>query len=194
MEYSDIVQLIDTDPVVQTLLELPLAMRLAYLGLDGHPRAVPITIVWDGKAFVFATPASTYKVKAIAANPKVGFTLDIGPGRTAAEARARVTAALGPPIAHYVPMGIVGRGTASIEIEQGLSQVHIDASRRMINDDKTWQAWARSESEHQTEMAVISIIPTYVRVHDFINRFPPPAKMNALAYLGDKSPSENSAG
>jgi hypothetical protein len=182
VDYPEIVHLIDNDPVVQTLLELPLPMRLAYLGLDGHPRSIPITHLWDGKAFVFATPTSTYKVRALRAHPQVGFSLDIGPGRTAAEARVKVSMKLGLPVAEFVPLGFLGRGIAEIEIVPGLAQVHVEAARRMLADDEKLEQWAAAEREYQKEMAVISIKPTHVRVIDFVTRFPPPAKLNHLAY------------
>jgi Pyridoxamine 5'-phosphate oxidase len=184
MDYPEIVHLLNTDPVVQTLLKLPIPMRLAYVGLDGHPRAVPITHLWDGRAFVFVTPATTYKVKAMAAHPEVAFTLDVGPGRTAAEARVKVSAVLGLPVVDYGPLAMIGRGRASIEVKPGLPQEHIDAARRMLADEEKLQEWARVEREHQTEMAVISIIPTHVTVCDFVTRFPPPAALNTLAYGG----------
>jgi Pyridoxamine 5'-phosphate oxidase len=108
MDYAEIVHLVNTDPVVQTLMELPIAMHLGYNGLDGHPRTVPVTHQWDGRAFIFATPTNTYKVRAIAQHPEVAFTLDVGPGRMAAEARIKVSAVLGLPAVDYGPLSVVG--------------------------------------------------------------------------------------
>jgi hypothetical protein len=173
MDYLEIVRLVNTDPVVQTLMELPIPMRLGYLGLDGHPRSVPIIHLWNGKAFVFATPSATYKVKAMAAHPEVAFTLDVGPGRMAAEARAKVSAVLGLPVLDYAPLAITGRGTASIEIRPEVPQEHIDGSRRMVDDEEKLEALARMKREAGSEWAVISITPTHVTVCDFITRFPP---------------------
>ncbi len=177
MDYPQIVHLVNTDPVVQTLLEAPVLMRLAYVGLDGHPRAVPVAYIWTGKAFVFASPTTAYKVKAIAAHPKVAFTVDT----MSAEARAKVAAALGPPVADYTPLIMMVRGTASIEIQQGLPQEHIDASRRMIGDENVPE-WEHSKREHTKDMALISIVPSRVVVCDFITRFPPPTEINAPAH------------
>jgi hypothetical protein len=182
MEYSKIVHLIDTDPVVQALFELPMPMHLAYVGLDGHPRAVPILPLWKGKAFVFASPTKAYKVKAIAANPQVGFTLDVGPGRMAAEARVKVSAVLGLPVVDYAPLIMMGRGTASVEIKPGVPQEHIDASRLTVGDEKKLEELARIKREQHSDMALISIIPTYVTVIDFITRFPPPAEVNSQGF------------
>lgn len=191
MEYQEIVHLVNTDPVAQTLLALPIPMHLAYVGLDGVPRVVPTTHLWDGKAFVFATPTTTYKVKAIRANPKVGFTLDIGPGRYAAEARVKVTELLGMPLVDYAPLMVNGRGTASIEIQPGIAQVHLDAAKRMVADDKKLAEWERVEREHQSEMAVISIVPTHIEVIDFITRFPPPKWRTEGAYAKKERSTES---
>jgi Pyridoxamine 5'-phosphate oxidase len=173
MDYLEIAHLVDTDPVVQTLMQLPIPMRLGYVGLDGHPRTVPIIHLWNGKAFVFATPSATYKVKSIAAHPEVAFTLDIGPGRNAAEARVKVTALLGSPIIDYAPLAMVGRGTASIEITPGVPQEHFDGSRRFVEDEAKLEALARIKRDVGDEWAVISIVPTHVTMTDFITRFPP---------------------
>lgn len=169
MDYPEIVHMVNTDPVAQALLAAAEPMRLAYTGLDGHPRVVPIAYLWNGKAFVFATPTGAYKLRAITAHPEVAFTVD-----TAARAtRARV-AELGPPIGDYMPLIMQGRGTASVEYRQGIPQEHIDASRRLIGDDEKLAEWERIKRETTADMAVVSIVPTHLVVYDFVARFPPP--------------------
>ncbi|HEY0698671.1 MAG TPA: pyridoxamine 5'-phosphate oxidase family protein [Micromonospora sp.] len=177
MDYPEIVHLVNTDPVVQTLLEAPILMRLGYVGLDGHPRSVPVAYIWNGKAFVFATPTTAYKLRAIAAHPEVSFTVDT----MGAAERAKVAAALGAPVADYTPLIMLVRGKASIEIRQGLPQEHVDASRRMIGEENV-DEWESHKREHTREMAVVSIIPTHVTICDFITRFPPPVEINAPAH------------
>jgi hypothetical protein len=161
VDYPEIVQLVNTDPVIKTLLEAPIPMRLGYVGLDGHPRSIPVSYLWNGKAFVFATPTTAYKVKAIAAHPQVSFTVDAP---------------------DYPPQLMIGRGMASIELRQGIPQEHIDASRRSIGEDRMAE-WERIKRESTSEMAVITIIPTHLTVCDFVTRFPPPlATSYARAY------------
>ncbi|MFF1459366.1 pyridoxamine 5'-phosphate oxidase family protein [Streptomyces sp. NPDC058330] len=99
MNYAEILHLMETDPVIRTLIEAPIPMRLGYVGLDGHPRAVPVSYIWNGKAFVFATPTGAYKVKALTAHPQVAFTVDT---------------------TTYTPLTMNVRGTASVEIRQGI--------------------------------------------------------------------------
>lgn len=178
MDYPKIVDLVNTDPVAQTLLEAPIPLRLGYVGLDGHPRSVPVSYLWNGKAFVFATPPETYKVRAIAAHPQVSFTIDTASD----DARAKVVAALGPTVASYTPLIMLGRGVATIEVKPGVPAEHADASRRMVANDKEFAEWERVKQETTDEMAVITIIPSHIVLCDFITRFPPPSDFEALAH------------
>ncbi|MFE4600498.1 pyridoxamine 5'-phosphate oxidase family protein [Kitasatospora indigofera] len=160
VDHSKIVHLVNTDPVIRTLLEAPIPMRLGYVGLDGHPRTVPVAYLWNGRAFVFATPTGAYKVKAIAAHPQVSFTVDT---------------------TDFTPLIMLVRGTASVEIRQGIPQEHIDASRRSVGDDRMAE-WERHKRANTSEMALITIAPTHVTVCDFDTRFPPPAAVNSLTH------------
>ncbi|ATL67431.1 pyridoxamine 5'-phosphate oxidase family protein [Nocardia terpenica] len=189
MNYAEIVHLVNTDPVIQTLLEEPIPMRIAYLGLDGQPRSVPVNHLWNGEAFVFATPNLAYKVEAIAANPRVGFTIDVGAGAPGRETRAKVWASIGHPLpAHdFSPIAVHGRGTATVEKTPGVPQEHIDASRRMIGDDAKWAEWARVRRAETSGMARISIVPTHLVVIDFVTRFPPPVAVNVTAFGVDRA-------
>lgn len=162
MDYEEIVDLLNTDPVVKTLVEAPIPMRLAYVGLDGDPRSVPIGYLWDGKAFVLATPTPAYKVKALKANPNVAFTVDT---------------------TTFPPLIMMVRGTAEVEIRQGIPQEHIDASRRSVGEDRM-EEWERLKRAGTTEMALITITPTHVTVCDFETRFPPPTSINSRTHGG----------
>jgi nitroimidazol reductase NimA-like FMN-containing flavoprotein (pyridoxamine 5'-phosphate oxidase superfamily) len=74
--YEEIVELMNNDPVVQKLVQAPIPARLAYVSKDGSPRVVPVSYLWNGKAFVFASPPDWPKIKALTANPKVALTID----------------------------------------------------------------------------------------------------------------------
>ena len=151
MDYNQIVELMDTDSVVQTLLAAPIPMRLAYVGLDGHPRSVPVSYLWNGKAFVFGSTTTAYKVRAIAAHPEVAFTVDT---------------------TDFTPLIMMVRGIASIKVQQGIPQEYIDAARRIVGEDRM-EEWERIVRENMSEMALITILPTHVTVCDFDTRFPP---------------------
>jgi len=149
----DIIETMNTDPTVQALLAAPIPARLAYIGRDGAPRAIPVSYIWNGEAFVFASPVDWAKVEALRINPRVALTVD------------ETT---------FPPPGFMARGTASIEIVQGIPQEYIDASRRIVGEDKmaTWEAEVR---RNMSEMAVITITPTWLKVVDFDTRFPGPS-------------------
>ncbi|HVL24653.1 MAG TPA: pyridoxamine 5'-phosphate oxidase family protein [Thermomicrobiales bacterium] len=153
MTYDEIVETLNTDPTVKALLEAPIPARLAYIGKDGAPRAIPVSFLWNGTAFVFASPVSWAKVEAMRRNPKVALTVD------------ETT---------FPPRGFMARGTASIDIVQGIPQEYIDASRRIVGDDlmPSWEAEVR---RNMSEMALISITPTWLKVVDFETRFPGPS-------------------
>lgn len=153
MKYDEIVDTMNTDPVVNALLEAPIPARLAYIGRDGAPRAIPVSYLWNGKALVFASPVSWAKVEAIRLHPKVALTVD----ETV-----------------FPPRGFMARGTASIEIVQGIPQEYIDASRRIVGDEGM-PAWEVEVRKNMSEMALISITPTWLKVVDFDTRFPGPS-------------------
>jgi hypothetical protein len=152
-KYDEIVETMNTDPTVKALLEAPIPARLAYIGRDGAPRAIPISYLWNGKAFVFASPVSWAKVEAMRLNPKVALTVD------------ETT---------FPPRGFMARGTASIEIVQGIPQEYIDASRRIVGDEGM-PSWEVEVRKNMSEMALISITPTWLKVVDFETRYPGPS-------------------
>src|SRR5882762_10189907 len=63
-------------PASRELLQSKIPARLAYVWTDGTPRVIPIWFHWNGHDFVFATPPRAPKLKALAKNPKVSFTID----------------------------------------------------------------------------------------------------------------------
>jgi Pyridoxamine 5'-phosphate oxidase len=61
------------DPVAEALLSSANPARLAYTGMDGSPRVVPIWFRWTGDQFVLAEGP---KLKALTADPRVALTTD----------------------------------------------------------------------------------------------------------------------
>ncbi len=64
------------DPVVAGLLAEANLARLAYIGLDGRPRVVPIWFTVADDEIVMVTGPKADKVRAIEANPAVAITID----------------------------------------------------------------------------------------------------------------------
>lgn len=152
-----IIETMNTDPFVQQLLEAPIPARIAYIGLDGTPRVVPVSYLWDGAAFVFASPPDWYKVRAMAANPNVALTVDSN---------------------DFPPLILSARGVASIEYDQGLPEQYVEASRRIVGEEK-FPAWEKEVRAENRNMALIRIVPTWLKVVDFDTRFPGPSPQAA---------------
>ncbi len=153
MNYNEIVETMNADPTVKELLVAPIPARLAYIGKNGAPRAIPVSYLWNGKAFVFASPVTWAKVEALRLNPQVALTVD------------ETT---------FPPRAFMARGTSSIEIVQGIPQEYIDASRRIVGDElmPSWETEVRSK---MYEMALVTITPIWLKVVDFETRFPGPS-------------------
>ena len=64
------------DPVVASLLEGPNLARLAYTGLDGRPRVVPIWFTHERGDIVMITGPKAAKARALEAHPAVALTID----------------------------------------------------------------------------------------------------------------------
>jgi PPOX class probable F420-dependent enzyme len=64
------------DPVVAPLLAGPELARLAYIGLDGRPRAVPIWFAVEDGDILMVTGPKAEKVRALEANGAVALTID----------------------------------------------------------------------------------------------------------------------
>jgi Pyridoxamine 5'-phosphate oxidase len=152
MKYDAIVETMNTDPVVQGLLNSAIPARLAYNGLDNKPRVVPVSYLWDGANFVFASSPDWYKIKSIAVNPEVALTVDT---------------------TDFPPMILSVRGVAAIEYDQGLPEEYIEASRRIVGEELMPQWEENVRSEHRN-MAIVRVKPTWIKVVDFDTRFPGP--------------------
>jgi hypothetical protein len=138
------------DPLAQELLETHRIARLAYDGLDGYPRAIPIGYYWSGHDIVICTPPNAPKVAALRANPKVALTID--------------TETQPPHI-------LLVRGTAAVEVVDGIPMEYIEASRKYIAPD-AWDGFEVQVRALYKEMARIAITPDWAKVLDFETRLP----------------------
>jgi nitroimidazol reductase NimA-like FMN-containing flavoprotein (pyridoxamine 5'-phosphate oxidase superfamily) len=138
------------DPLAQELLHSAIPVRMAYNGTDGLPRAIPIGFLWKDERIIVCTSSNAYKVKALSANPKVALTID-----TEAPYRA-----------------LLVRGTASVEIVDGVPPEYLEASRKAMNDEQQAQAFEAEVRSLYEQMARISIAPEWTKVLDFQTRLP----------------------
>jgi nitroimidazol reductase NimA-like FMN-containing flavoprotein (pyridoxamine 5'-phosphate oxidase superfamily) len=138
------------DPLSQELLQSAIPARMAYNDTDGLPRAIPIGFLWKDGRIVVCTSSNAYKVKALSANPKVALTID-----TEAPYRA-----------------LLVRGTASVEIVDGVPPEYLKASRKAMTDEQQYRAFESEVRSLYERMARITIAPEWAKVLDFETRLP----------------------
>jgi uncharacterized protein YndB with AHSA1/START domain len=138
------------DPVAQALLRSPLLMRMAYTGTDGSPRVVPIGYLWNGTEFVVCTTPKAPKVRALQKDSRVALTVDTD---------------------STPPRVLLVRGTASLELVQGVPNEYLEASRKAVPEAQ-WQGFEAQVRGLYKQMVRISIRPTWAKVLDFETRIP----------------------
>lgn len=106
-------ELLNHDPCAQQLLASSIPARLAYIGLDGSPRVIPIGFHFDGTHIVVATAEGAPKIAAIRANPQVSLTVDTDA---------------------HPPTVLQVRGTASVSMTEGVAPEYLAASRKLVPD------------------------------------------------------------
>ncbi len=137
-------------PASQELLHSKIPARLAYVWTDGTPRVIPIWFHWNGREFVMATPPRAPKLKALARNPKVSFTIDDN------------------TFPHKV---LLIRGTARMENVDGIVPEYVMAAERYFGLEQG-QAWVSQLRTLISNMVRIRIAPEWVGLLDFQTRFP----------------------
>jgi len=137
-------------PYAQQLLESRIPARIAYTGLDGAPRVVPVGYEWDGTNITFASVMGSAKNAALQANPQVAITIDSE---------------------DYPPKVLLLRGTARVELVDGVPDVYVRASTRRLPADQ-WQAWEDGVRALFDRMAVITITLTWAKLLDFETTIP----------------------
>ena len=137
-------------PYAQQLLNGPEPARLAYNGLDGDPRVVPIGFWMDGARLAMATLPKAAKVAALQRNPKVALTIDQGA---------------------FPPKALLIRGTAEVKLVEGIPDGYLTAGRKVMTDDQ-YPGWVAGVQGLYDEMAVITITPTWAKLLDFETTIP----------------------
>jgi hypothetical protein len=142
------------DPGAQELLRSGQPLRLAYCGRDGFPRVIPIGFLWKEEKLVVCTAPSAPKVADLNERPNVAVTIDTG--NTSATAKQ-----------------LLIRGTAAIEIIDGVAPEYIEASAKTLSgtDLEEFEAQVQGVFDQQ---ARISITPEWARFYDFgAGKLPP---------------------
>ena len=149
MPQDDILSVLN-DPLAQELLDSNIPARLAYTGRDGAPRAIPIAFHWTGMEFVVCTPPHAAKVRALQANPKVALTIDT---------------------TTFPPHVLLVRGTARVEVVDGVPSEYLAGSRKIVGEAQ-FPAFAEQGRALYQQMARIAIMPEWAKLLDFETRLP----------------------
>jgi len=144
------------DPVATELLRSDIPARLAYIGIDGLPRVVPVWSEWNGRGIVMVAPSTSAKLKSLARNPNVALTID------------------STAFPWHV---LLVRGTATIEMVDGLAPEFYDLASRYMGMEPG-RAFCEMYAGIVSRMpeprsARITLTPNWVSVNDFETRFPP---------------------
>ncbi|MDU0314910.1 pyridoxamine 5'-phosphate oxidase family protein [Phycicoccus sp. M110.8] len=137
-------------PIAQELLTGPHLARLAYTGLDGAPRVVPIGFLWNGTQVDMWTVPGSAKVRALAADPRVALTID--------------TAGMPPRV-------LLLRGTAELTTIEGIPEGYLAAAPKAVPADQLeqWEAGVRALYD---SMVQVRVTPTWATLHDFETTLP----------------------
>ena len=137
-------------PYAQQLLNGPEPARMAYNGLDGDPRVIPIGFWTDDDRILMATVPKAAKVAALRKHPAVALTIDQGA---------------------FPPKVLLIRGVADVEVVEGVPDGYLDAGRKVMTDDQ-YPQWVAGVRSLYDEMVVITITPTWAKLLDFETTIP----------------------
>jgi len=137
-------------PYAQQLLNGPEPALLAYIGLDGDPRVIPIGFWTEDERILMATLPKSAKVAALRSNPNVALTIDQGA---------------------FPPKVLLIRGTAEVESVDGIPEGYLDAGHKVMTDDQ-YPEWVAGLRNLYDEMVVITITPAWVKLLDFETTIP----------------------
>jgi hypothetical protein len=149
MTNEEIVEIL-AKPYAQQLLNGPEPARMAYNGLDGDPRVIPIGFWTEGQQILMATVPKSAKVAALGKNPKVALTIDQGA---------------------FPPKVLLIRGTAEVELVEGIPDGYLTAGHKVMTDGQYAQ-WVAGVQALYDEMVVITVTPTWAKLLDFETTIP----------------------
>ena len=138
------------DPLAQELMNSKIPARLAYTGLDGFPRAIPVGFLWNGTHLIIGTATNSPKMEALKTNPKVALTIDTNT---------------------FPPHVLLVRGTARVEIVDGVAPEYLEASRRYVASEQ-WPEFEKQVTALYKQQGLITIVPEWAKILDFETRLP----------------------
>jgi hypothetical protein len=147
-------------PLSEQLLHSHIPARLAYTGVDGDPRAIPIGFLWTGSVLELYTVPTSAKVKALERNPRVALTIDTET---------------------FPPHVLLIRGSATLELVDGVPDGYVEAARKVVPDDQMagWEAGVR---QLYRQMVTITVTPDWAKLLDFETTLPKAVEELVKAY------------
>jgi probable blue pigment (indigoidine) exporter len=162
VERDEITRVMD-EPIARELLASPIPARLAYIGVDGAPRVVPVAFLWDGARLVVCTVPKSAKVRALRRDPNVSLTIDTE--------------------SQYPPRVLLVRGTASVELVDGVPDEYVEASRKLVPADQ-FDGWEAGVRALYAQMVRITVEPTWAKLLDFETTIPKAVEDLVRAHVG----------
>lgn len=143
------VRLLGTD-IAQRRLTANSPLRLAYVALDGTPRALPVNFQWTGEEIVMGGFAPSARGRALLANPNVALTLDTD---------------------DQPPEVLLIRGRAEVTEVRGVVPEYEQYMRAGMPPEAA-DAYFAELVRREVVMERIAVRPAWVGVVDFTTRFP----------------------
>jgi len=136
--------------VAERLLNSTIPARLSFVGTSGHPNVVPIWFLWRDGNLIMCSNADAAKVKAIRSHPEIAVTID----------------SESPP---YESVRM--RGCAEVHLSDGVLPEYVECAHRYYGVE-IGDRWIAQIAPFMKRMARISLVPGWVEVWDFRERFP----------------------
>jgi hypothetical protein len=162
MNRDDVAEVL-AKPISQELLGSSIPARLAYVGVDGAPRAIPIGFWWDGAQVVMATVPKSAKVAALRRNPRVAITIDTQD--------------------QWPPRVLLIRGAARVELVDGVPDLYVEASRKVVPAEH-FEGWEQGVRALYDQMVLITVEPDWAKLLDFETTIPQAVEDLVLAHRG----------
>jgi Pyridoxamine 5'-phosphate oxidase len=137
-------------PLSQELLARDLA-RLAFIGLDGTPRSIPIGIVWNGTEIVMCTATNTRKLPALRRNPAVALTIDTE---------------------SHPPKVLLIRGQAELDLVDGIPDEYFQWNGTYEMTPEQRADWEEGVKSLYDGMVRVVVKPTWAKLIDFETTLP----------------------
>jgi hypothetical protein len=137
-------------PLATSLFASSIPARLAYTGLDGDPRVVPVAFHWTGEQIVVCTVERSAKVAAISAHPRIAITIDTE---------------------GFPPKVLLVRGAATVDMVEGIPDEYLTASAKLVGEAE-FPAWEAGVRALYPRMARITITPDTATLLDFETTIP----------------------